>query len=118
MNAACHVRRNQWGQYLCLYNALRYRYSVKHHALFHGKILQLALAALITDRATRMVDQQKFHRRLREIAERVNIFMPSPTGVAQAGIGFGASTSTRHIRHCRDVTVVSRYVGTISMVAQ
>ncbi len=31
--------------------------------------------------------------------ERVNTFMPSPTGVAQAGMGFGAfSTSTRHMR--------------------
>ena len=31
--------------------------------------------------------------------ERVNTFMPSITGVAQAGSGFGAfSTSTRHIR--------------------
>ena len=31
--------------------------------------------------------------------ERVKIFMPSPTGVAQAGNGFGAfSTSTRHMR--------------------
>ncbi len=31
--------------------------------------------------------------------ERVKTFMPSITGVAQAGIGFGArSTSTRHIR--------------------
>ena len=29
----------------------------------------------------------------------VNTFMPSLTGVAQAGIGFGAlSTSTRHMR--------------------
>jgi hypothetical protein len=29
----------------------------------------------------------------------VKIFMPSATGVAQAGIGFGAfSTSTRHMR--------------------
>ncbi len=32
-------------------------------------------------------------------ADRVKTFMPSTTGVAQAGIGFGAfSTSTRHIR--------------------
>ena len=31
--------------------------------------------------------------------ERVKIFMPSATGVAQAGSGFGAfSTSTRHMR--------------------
>ena len=31
--------------------------------------------------------------------ERVKTFMPSVTGVAQAGIGFGAfSTSTRHMR--------------------
>ena len=31
--------------------------------------------------------------------DRVNTFMPSPTGVAQAGIGFGEfSTSTRHMR--------------------
>ena len=31
--------------------------------------------------------------------ERVNTFMPSITGVAQAGRGFGArSTSTRHMR--------------------
>ncbi len=32
-------------------------------------------------------------------SERVNTFMPSITGVAQAGIGFGDfSTSTRHMR--------------------
>ena len=32
-------------------------------------------------------------------SERVEIFMPSATGVAQAGIGFGAfSTWTRHMR--------------------
>jgi hypothetical protein len=49
-----------------------------------------------------MVDQQELHRGLlREIArcERVKTFMPSATGVAQAGSGFGAfSTSTRHMR--------------------
>ncbi len=32
-------------------------------------------------------------------SERVQTFMPSVTGVAQAGIGLGAfSTSTRHMR--------------------
>ena len=35
----------------------------------------------------------------REVSEVVKTFMPSMTGVAQAGSGFGArSTSTRHIR--------------------
>ena len=35
----------------------------------------------------------------RAFSERVNTFMPSITGVAQAGNGFGAfSTSTRHMR--------------------
>ena len=33
------------------------------------------------------------------LGERVKTFIPSTTGVAQAGIGFGAfSTSTRHMR--------------------
>ena len=70
----------------------------------HREILQLALAALIADRAVeRMIDEQEFHRRfLRGDGLRrlfVKIFMPSATGVAQAGIGFGAfSTSTRHMR--------------------
>ena len=33
------------------------------------------------------------------LGERVKIFMPSATGVAHAGSGFGAfSTSTRHMR--------------------
>ena len=33
------------------------------------------------------------------LGDLVNTFMPSITGVAQAGIGFGAfSTSTRHMR--------------------
>ncbi len=32
-------------------------------------------------------------------SERVKTFMPSPTGVAQAGSGLGTfSTSTRHMR--------------------
>ena len=35
----------------------------------------------------------------RAVADVVKTFMPSITGVAQAGSGFGArSTSTRHIR--------------------
>ncbi len=35
----------------------------------------------------------------RAVFERVNTFIPSITGVAQAGSGFGArSTSTRHMR--------------------
>ena len=35
----------------------------------------------------------------RAVSERVNTFIPSITGVAQAGSGFGArSTSTRHMR--------------------
>ena len=35
----------------------------------------------------------------RASGERVNTFMPGATGVAQAGSGFGAfSTSTRHMR--------------------
>ena len=35
----------------------------------------------------------------RDVSEVVKTFMPSMTGVAQAGSGFGArSTSTRHIR--------------------
>ena len=70
----------------------------------HRQVLQLALAALVADRAVeRMVDQQEFHRRASArrwpSALCVKTFMPSATGVAQAGSGFGAfSTSTRHMR--------------------
>ena len=36
---------------------------------------------------------------VRAVFDRVNTFIPSITGVAQAGSGFGArSTSTRHMR--------------------
>ena len=49
-----------------------------------------------------MIDEQEFHGgflRGNALWRRVKTFMPSPTGVAQAGIGFGAfSTSTRHMR--------------------
>jgi hypothetical protein len=69
----------------------------------HREVLQLALAALVADRAVeRVVDEQELHRRLlgsdglRRAREDLHAF---GTGVAQAGSGFGAfSTSTRHMR--------------------
>ena len=50
-----------------------------------------------------MVDQQELHhallRRDRLLANACSTFMPSVTGVAQAGSGLGAfSTCTRHMR--------------------
>ena len=42
------------------------------------------------------------------LGERVKIFMPSATGVAQAGRGFGAfSTSTRHMRQLAAIVSLS-----------
>ncbi len=48
----------------------------------------------------------------------VNTFMPSVTGVAQAGIGFGAfSTSTRHMRQlaATDELVVITEAGNVDL---
>jgi hypothetical protein len=78
---------------------------VPHHPLALGEprgvtaiaqrhILQLALAALIADRAIqRMIDQQEFHGPFLgggALGDSVKTFMPSITGVAQAGIHLGA----------------------------
>ena len=104
LDAAGHVGRDQRPEVLVLDHALALGEARDVAAVAHREILQLALPALIADRAIeRMIDEQEFHgRALRgrsPSASCVNTFMPSITGVAQAGIGFGAfSTSTRHMR--------------------
>ena len=69
----------------------------------HRQILQLAFAALVTDRTVqRVVDQQELHHRLLGVDGLLRVrvhLMPAVTGVAQAGRALGAfSTSTRHMR--------------------
>jgi hypothetical protein len=58
-----------------------------------------------------MVDEQELHRALLRVARLghcVRTTMPSITGVAQAGRGFGAfSTSTRHMRQ---LAAIDRYL--------
>src|SRR5690606_14483009 len=65
VDAARHVRRDQRPEILVLHDALLL--GVARHAAAEAEreVLQLALAALIADRAVeRMVDQQELHRRL------------------------------------------------------
>jgi hypothetical protein len=63
-------------------------------AVADGQILQLAFAALVADRAIqRVVNQQEFHHDFcacTALSLWVRTIMPGDTGVAQAGIGFGA----------------------------
>ena len=104
MNAACHVRCDQRAEVLVLHRALALVVAGQIAAETHGEILQLTLTALVADRAIeRVVDQEEFHHRALRTdgacGDLVKTFMPSVTGVAQAGSGFGAfSTSTRHMR--------------------
>ena len=63
-------------------------------AIGHRLVLQVALAALVADRAIeRMVDQQELHHALARLLaparDLVWITMPSATGIAQEAIGFG-----------------------------
>ena len=89
-----------------LWNTTRFFFVVARAdaAVADREVLQLALAALVADRAVeRMVDQQELHHALlrldRLLASASTTFMPSVTGVAQAGSGLGAfSTCTRHMR--------------------
>src|ERR1035441_4180930 len=64
MNAARHVRGDQRTQVLVLDHALALGEARDVAAETQGQVLQLALPALIADRAVeRVVDEQKFHRR-------------------------------------------------------
>src|SRR5690606_39052684 len=65
VDAARHVGRDQGAQVLVLDDALPLDIARHVTAEAHREILQLALAALVADRAVeRMVDQQELHRRL------------------------------------------------------
>jgi hypothetical protein len=79
------------------------RRSARPTAVAHGQILQLALAALVADRAVqRVVDEQELHHRLLRLDGLVALGAHDHAlrhRVAQAGMGLGAfSTSTRHMR--------------------
>ncbi len=61
MNAAGHVGRDQGTQVLVLHRALAFGEARNISPVTEREILQLALAALIADRAIeRMVDEQEF----------------------------------------------------------
>ena len=63
MDAARHVRRDERPQVLVFDDAFALRVARHAAAEAHREVLQLALAALIADRAIeRMVDQQELHR--------------------------------------------------------
>jgi hypothetical protein len=104
VNAARHIGGDQRPDVLVPNHPLALVEARDIAAVAQRQILQLAFATLIADRAIqRMVDQQELHgaflggERLGRFGVRT--FMPSITGVAQAGKGLGAfSTSTRHIR--------------------
>ncbi len=91
---------------MLLWNTTRFASRVtraRGPAITDREVLQLAFAALVADRAIeRVVDQQELHHRflrLLGLLDCVRTIMPAVTGVAQAGSGFGAfSTSTRHMR--------------------
>ena len=64
VDAARHVGGNQRTQVLVLHHALAFVETRRVAAEAHGEILQLALAALVADRAVeRMIDEQEFHGR-------------------------------------------------------
>ena len=94
VDAAGHVGGDERAEVLVLHDALALGVARDVAPEAHREILQLALAALVADRAVeRMIDQQELHRRALRGDGRgdcVKTFMPSATGVAQAGIGFGA----------------------------
>ena len=65
LDAARHVGRDQRTEVLVLDDALALGVARDVAAVAHREILQLALAALVADRAVeRVVDQQELHRRL------------------------------------------------------
>ena len=62
VDAAGHVRGDQRSQVLVLDDALLLRVTGHAAPVTHGQVLQLALPALIADRAVQgMVDEQEFH---------------------------------------------------------
>ena len=65
MDAAGHVSGHQRPQILLGHDAFRFAITALDAAIAHRDILQLALTALVADRAIeRMVDQQKLHHAL------------------------------------------------------
>ena len=65
VNAARHVGGDQRPEVLVLHHALALVETRRVAAEAHGEILQLALAALVADRAVeRMIDEQELHGRL------------------------------------------------------
>ena len=62
MDAAGHVRLHQRAKVLVLDHALALGEAGNGTAVTHRQVLQLALAALVANRAVqRVVDQQEFH---------------------------------------------------------
>ncbi len=69
VDAARHHRLHQRAEILVLHRALVLGKARVIHAIAHGLVLQVALAALVADRAIqRMVDQQEFHHAAARVA--------------------------------------------------
>ena len=104
VDAARHAGLDQRAEILVAHRALVLVIAAAVEAIGHRLVLQIALAALVADRAIeRMVDQQELHHALARLVAPfptwVWITMPSATGIAQEAIGFGErSCSTRHMR--------------------
>src|ERR1700722_2589088 len=69
VDATRHDRLHQRTEILVLHRAFVFRVARVIHAVAHCLVLQIALAALVADRAIeRMVDQQEFHHAAAPVA--------------------------------------------------
>ena len=104
LHAAVHLRFDQGTEILFLENALGFEETAGGSGVFMGKILKVALAALIADRTIqRMIGQDEFEHRFVGIIHDASWRSELPCHlspiVLQEVWSFGIfSTSTRHMR--------------------
>src|SRR5208337_3659458 len=76
VDATVHRRLHQRAEVLVRHRALVFGVAGVVHAIAHGLVLQVALTALVADRAIqRMVDQQKFHYAAPGVADHLAVGM-------------------------------------------
>ena len=102
-DAAVLVAHDQRAEVVVLDVDLRLGHPAERVAVLEGAVLQLALPALVADRAVQRVVQQDELQRARALALTLSVVvrttMPSATMVLQAASSFGTfSTSTRQSR--------------------
>ena len=91
-DAAGHRGRHKRAKVQIVHRALGFLETCPGHAIGHGLVLQVALAALIADRAIqRVVDQHEFHHAFAGLLDHGRV------GLDHRRLAFGARTQVAHL---------------------